>query len=86
MKHYFLALFILFSAFTTYAQTGELKGTVKDAATGEGLIGATILISKGKGTVTDVNGNYSMKVDAGTYKVTISYVGYNLKIDLFPNL
>lgn len=79
MKHYFLALFILFSAFTSYAQSGELKGTVKDAGTGEGLIGATILISKGKGTVTDINGNYSMKVDAGTYKVTISYVGYNLK-------
>ncbi|MES2762194.1 MAG: carboxypeptidase-like regulatory domain-containing protein [Bacteroidota bacterium] len=79
MRHYLFALCILFFTTSIFAQGGELKGTITDAVTGEGLIGATILVSKGKGTVTDISGNYSIKLDSGTYKVTVSYIGYLLK-------
>lgn len=58
------------------AQTSEIKGTVKDASSGETLIGANILIGEGKGTVTDINGNYSLIADTGNYTLTVSYVGY----------
>ena len=74
MKHIFTFLFFIVS-FVSFAQS-EIKGTIKDEATGETIIGATVLIAEGKGAVTDINGNFSIKADSGTYNVTISFVGY----------
>lgn len=54
----------------------EIKGTIKDVATGETLIGVNVLIGEGKGTVTDIDGNYSIKADTGEYTLTVSFVGY----------
>ncbi len=53
-----------------------LNGTVTDE-TGEALIGASVLI-KGTtiGTVTDVDGNYTLNVPNSDYKLVISYTGY----------
>jgi iron complex outermembrane receptor protein len=80
MKKYFFLLALSFIAFILPAQEaptgGELKGTVKDASTGETIIGATVLAAEGKGTVTDASGNYSIRLDNGEYTVTISSLGY----------
>ena len=48
-------------------QQAFLTGKVTDAATGEALIGVTVLV-KGTtvGTLTDVNGNFSIPVPAGS--------------------
>lgn len=59
-----------------FAQKGLLKGNIKDAASGETLINANILVKEGKGAVSDMNGNYSIELDYGTYKVKFSYIGY----------
>jgi uncharacterized membrane protein len=74
MKHIFTLLFFI-GSIVSFAQS-EIKGTIKDEATGETIIGATVLIAEGKGAVTDINGNFSIKADSGTYNVTISFVGY----------
>lgn len=53
-----------------------VKGVVKDA-NGEAIIGASV-IEKGNaknGTVTDFDGNYTLKVKRGA-TLTISYIGY----------
>ncbi len=53
-----------------------VKGVVKDA-NGEPIIGASV-IEKGNaknGTVTDIDGNYTLKVKRGA-TLTISYIGY----------
>lgn len=53
-----------------------VKGVVKDA-NGEAIIGASV-IEKGNaknGTVTDIDGNYTLKVKRGA-TLTISYIGY----------
>lgn len=60
------------------AQQSEVtvKGVVKDA-NGEAIIGASV-IEKGNaknGTVTDLDGNYTLKVKRGA-TLTISYIGY----------
>jgi len=57
-----------------YAQT-EITGTVYDE-TGETVIGATV-VEKGttNGTVTDFDGNFTIKVNPGTTLV-VSYIGY----------
>ena len=58
------------------AQTVQLKGTVKDAKTGELLIGVNIIVEGSQtGTVTDLDGNFVISAPAdGTLK--ISYIGY----------
>jgi len=57
------------------AQT-TISGKITDKKTGEPLIGATIVYEKGKGTVSDFEGNYSFLINEGKRNLTISYVGY----------
>jgi len=62
----------------TYAQeTHTVSGYIKDASSGEALIGASIFLEEeGKGAATNVYGYYSFTVNSGVYHVKISYVGY----------
>lgn len=57
------------------AQT-EITGTIRDGATSETLIGATLTYAPGKGTVTDIDGHYKLNLPEGNYALTVSYVGY----------
>lgn len=62
--------------FTAMAQSnGKVSGVVKDAD-GEPLIGVTVRV-KGtqRGTVTDINGNYSIQASKNQTLV-FTYVGY----------
>ena len=51
-----------------------IKGTVKDKS-GEPLIGVSVTFGNGQGTVTDIDGNFSVNAPAGT-PIKVSYVGY----------
>ena len=57
------------------AQT-KVTGTVVTDEDGEPIIGASIVIAGGGrvGTVTDIDGHFSLEVPAGK-KITISYIG-----------
>ena len=66
--------FALFISTFSFAQT--IRGTVSDEISGETLIGANVIYAPGKGVVTDFDGNYELKLSAGEYDITISYVGY----------
>ncbi|MDO4163674.1 MAG: TonB-dependent receptor [Bacteroides sp.] len=63
------------STWEAQQQKQTITGTVTDQ-TGEGVIGASIL-EKGttNGTITDIDGNFSLSVEAGATLV-ISYIGY----------
>ena len=77
MKKVSLLLLFICIAFSNFAQTGgEIKGIVKDVATGETVVGASVIVAEGKVAITDINGNYSIKVDSGSYTVSITYVGF----------
>lgn len=67
---------LLFLPCTLLSQSVEIKGTIKDEGTGESIVGATVLIAEGKGVVTDLDGNYTIKADSGIYTITVSYVGF----------
>jgi outer membrane receptor for ferrienterochelin and colicin len=58
--------------------TGKISGTVKDEATGEPVIGASILVDGTRlGAAADVNGYYViLNVPPGRYTVIASAVGY----------
>ncbi|HSC55210.1 MAG TPA: TonB-dependent receptor [Phnomibacter sp.] len=63
------------------AQKLTLSGFVKDSLTGESLQGANVFIeSIGKGVVSNTYGFFSITVDAGKYRVLVSYVGYQPKV------
>ncbi len=51
-----------------------IKGTVKDK-TGEPLIGVSVTYGNGQGTVTDIDGNFSVNAPLGS-NIKFSYVGY----------
>lgn len=61
------------------AQTGSVSGTVVDQQTKEPIIGGTVSI-KGTsiGTITDIDGRYSIKTDKNATLV-FSYIGYETK-------
>ena len=61
-----------------FAQTAELEGVVKDAISEETLIQATVRVGDTgtEGTVTDIDGNYSLSLSPGSYEIVVSYVGY----------
>ena len=66
---------VMFFSEKSVSQT-ILRGKVLDDNTGEVLIGATILYGKGKGTVTDFDGNYTISLPSGKRSLKVSYVGY----------
>lgn len=71
-----LIFFFCLSAAKIYSQTGILKGTVIDKESQLPLIAATIQLSNGQGTITDLDGNFEFKLGAGVYNLEISYIGY----------
>jgi TonB-linked SusC/RagA family outer membrane protein len=67
---------VLFTIAGGYAQTRVIKGKVVDA-TNQPIIGATIKVAgTSTGTITDVNGNYSISVTSNN-KLVFSFMGYN---------
>ena len=78
-------MLIFASTICMYAQT-EITGTVVDEL-GEGVIGATVK-EKGtsNGTVTDLDGNFKLKVAEGATLV-VSYIGYdNIEVPATPGV
>src|SRR6218665_403850 len=78
-----LSFLLFFSSSLHAQQTGVLKGKVADASTKEFLPGATIQVvsNMGKGTVTDIDGVYSMVLDTGLQQLVCNYIGF--KADTF---
>lgn len=76
-----LSLFLVISCVVAWAQTGTIRGTVTDKATGELLMFTNVLV-KGTnpplGAQTDLDGQYEITVPVGTYDLEVSYIGYAL--------
>lgn len=70
---------LLFAAVMAYSQnpSGSVSGNVKDALTGEDLIGATVMIkSRNTGVASNGYGYYSLVVPRGEYEMEVRYMGY----------
>ena len=75
-KHFTILFFAILLPFLLFAQKHQIRGVVTDANSGETLIGATVSYGDGKGVITDMDGRYYIKLDAGSYHFKVSYVGY----------
>jgi hypothetical protein len=63
-------------------QLASLYGYVKDADTGEGIIGATVELIGYYSTVTDTEGYYILtNIEPGTYNIKVSHPNYNDYVD-----
>lgn len=76
--HMGLVFLLAFSTLHAQAQEVVVNGKVTDAETEQGLPGASVrVVGTTTGTVTDVDGNFSLSVSAsGVVKIEISFVGY----------
>jgi len=79
MKKLFLliVLFVFIGGSTLFAQTIVITGTVTSAVAGEGPIPGVTVVAKGTtiGSVTDMNGKYSITVPANVTTLVFSYIG-----------
>jgi outer membrane receptor protein involved in Fe transport len=87
MRNIFIPFLILAGTFFysgTFAQSyGILKGAVMDASSKEAITGANIFDANDitRGVVSDVSGNYELRMNTGKHKMICSFVG--MKADTF---
>jgi len=63
-------------SFIAQAQKIELTGKVTDQATGQPLVGASIIVTSNTGVSTKENGAFTLSVSKDTKSFTVSFVGY----------
>lgn len=95
MKNKIFFVTLLFFIYFLYLQagnTGKIAGKIKDAKTGEPLIGVNVVIEGTNfGDASDIDGNYTiLNIPPGTYNLRASLLGYdpvtikgiNVQVDL----
>lgn len=73
-----LLIFIFFIlSLKAWSQVGTITGKVTDNLTGERLPGATVKVANSTtGTVTDLQGEFFLRVKTGTVILEVSYIGF----------
>ncbi|MFR9650519.1 MAG: TonB-dependent receptor [Rikenellaceae bacterium] len=80
-KQLILALLLLLVPYVTVAAEVSIQGQVTDAESGEALPGVTVVVrGTSKGTVTDGEGSYRIKVDEDEHLV-FSFLGYKSRTE-----
>src|SRR5690349_11249365 len=78
-----LVLYFIFPESSVFAQQVRytISGYVKDARTGEELIGASVTVKEipTTGATTNAYGFYSLSIPEGNYTISAQYLGYDLK-------
>jgi TonB-linked SusC/RagA family outer membrane protein len=88
MKKTFLLSFVLLFSIVLSAQNWQVSGVVTAAEDGLPMIGVSVLVNgvSGMGTVTDIDGKFSVKVPQGK-QLAFTYIGYKQLIkDIKGNL
>ena len=75
-------LFLMLFFQSAWAQS-VLQGTVSDAATKEPLLAVSLSLRGGRGTVTDAQGRFTVRVQPGEI-ITVTSVGYRAKQVVAP--
>lgn len=75
-------LLFLFTALVSFAQTGSIKGSLKDAKSNELMLGTAVRVEGTQiGTQTNMQGEFELsRVPAGVHTVIFSFVGYESKV------
>jgi hypothetical protein len=77
MRLFYTIVIILFTSSLIHAQTGFIRGTVFDDSNGESLPGSTVAVDgTTTGTITDLDGNFNIKIAPGVYTLKVSFISY----------
>ena len=80
MKNLITVLFA-FASFAMLSAQGTITGTIIDEDLGETLISAYVYVEGTEiVTSTDFDGKYVIDVDAGTYSLRVTYIGFEDKV------
>ncbi len=76
-----LSVVMLISTSLAHAQSGTLKGYIKDADTKDPLVGASVALHQTKlGAIANADGYFEIRgIPEGTYEVRVSAVGYRAR-------
>lgn len=81
---FLLSLFMVQVAHPSPSESGirtVIKGQMRDAQTGEDLIGATVYVRElATGAVSNLYGFYSLNIPAGEYTLVFSFMGYQSQV------
>lgn len=77
-----LAAFLLLQQHAYAQNKYTISGYIKDASSGESLLGASITIKElNKGVQSNEYGFYSITIPQGSYTIIASYLGFNTRVD-----
>lgn len=83
-KIVFLFILCLMATFDVFAQSRLVKGVVLDS-TGETIIGANVMVrGTTNGTITDMDGNFSLSVPGNAKVLEVSFIGYETAMVAIP--
>ncbi|WP_118951935.1 TonB-dependent receptor [Taibaiella helva] len=91
MRAILITLCFLFTGITwaSAQKKVSLSGYIKDALSGENLIGAAVYIKETQtGVTANAYGFYSISIPAGSYSISVTYMGYDTRtqtINLIEN-
>jgi TonB-dependent receptor len=79
MKTFISTLLFLSLSLSIFAQQkGSIRGTVVDDVSGEPMLGVTIMIKgSNEGTVTDLDGQFTIETSPGKVTLVFSYISYS---------
>jgi hypothetical protein len=80
----FIFSFLLISTVAVFGKDTDMAkvtGIISDSHTGDKLIGATIKVEgTKKGAKSNINGEFNLQVEPGSYTIKVSCIGYETKI------
>lgn len=76
-KIFFILVISLLFVSQANAQQATIKGKIINDKTKETLPGVNIILDSVTGFTSDINGNYSFKVDPGKIKLTYKFIGFS---------
>jgi hypothetical protein len=80
LTRYLFFFSLIIASFQVFPQS-TIKGVVKDAKSGETIVGANVILQGTTiGTSTDLDGNFEIKnVQPGVYNLVVSFISYKTK-------
>ena len=87
-KKLFVFLLLIVVVGWGYAQNKTISGVVVESGTNEPLPGATVkIVNTTIGTMTDIDGRFSLSVPVSAQQVAVSYVGFSPRtVDITDNM